>query len=193
MEAHPIVTESPPLPTTPTSLQALIRRLYEGLRGQMSQRFRRHVSFGDLFTDRWETASNLGFGAETSCYDNALILGDVRVGERCWIGPNVVLDGSGGLSIGDDCTISAGAQLYSHSSVPEAPGRQRPEQPRRTAPTRLGDRVYLGPQAVVAMGVSIGDDAIIGALSYVDRDVAAGEKVWGAPARPAPAAKPVER
>ncbi len=189
MEAPSHVTDRPSAQTRPPSTaslasqQGVLRRLYEQLRGEMSRRFKRHVSFGDLFTDRWETATNLGFGAGTSCYDNVLVLGDVQVGERCWIGPNVVLDGSGGLVIGDDCTISAGAQVYSHSTAPDRPGLRRDQQPRQTAPTRLGDRVYLSPNVVVAMGVTIGDDVTVGALSFVNRDVPTGATVWGAPAR----------
>ena len=30
-----------------------------------------------------------------------MIIGDVKVGKNTWIGPNVILDGSGGLEIGD--------------------------------------------------------------------------------------------
>ena len=182
------MTERTPAPPTTSPLHALLRGLYKRLRDQMMLRFHRHVSFGDLFTDRWETASHYGFGAGTSCYDNALILGEVHVGERCWIGPNVVLDGSGGLVIGDDCTISAGAQVYSHSTVPGGSEASDASQARRTARTRIGDGVYLGPQAIVEMGVTIGDGAVIGALSLVNRDVASGARVWGAPARPQPSA-----
>ncbi len=31
-------------------------------------------------------------GKDTTCYDNALVIGDVMVGEHTWIGPNVVFD-----------------------------------------------------------------------------------------------------
>jgi hypothetical protein len=64
-------------------------------------RFKRRVSVGDLLTDRWEIAREYGWGEGTSCYDNVLVIGDVRVGKHTWIGPNVILDGSGGLEIGD--------------------------------------------------------------------------------------------
>ena len=77
----------------------------------------RHVSFGDLVADRFETARFMGFGIGTSVYNNVLVIGDVTVGENCWIGPNCLLDGSGGLTIGDHCSISAGVQIYTHNSV----------------------------------------------------------------------------
>lgn len=56
--------------------------------------------------------------------------------------------------------------------------------PYRKAPTRIGDNCYLGPNAVIAAGVTIGDRAIVGANSLVLEDVAAGGMVVDNPARP---------
>jgi acetyltransferase-like isoleucine patch superfamily enzyme len=163
-------------------LLAAIRALLSDLRREMREKHRRHVPTGDLLSDRWETARSYGFGEGTSCYDNVLILGAVSVGKNCWIGPNVVLDGSGGLSIGDHVDISAGVQIYTHSTVRRA--LSGGTEPIDHAPTRIGSRVYIGPQAVIEKGVSIGDNVIIGAMSLVNRDIPAGSKVWGIPARP---------
>lgn len=164
------------------SLFDQLRQVYQARRKDLKERFDRHVSFGDLLSDRWELAQFLGFGAGSSCYDNVLVLGAVVVGRDCWIGPNVILDGRGGLTIGDNVTVSAGAQLYSHSTVRRTvSGGTAPEE---RAPTRIGSNVYIGPQAVVTMGVTIGDGAVIGAMSLVDRNIPAGMKAWGVPARP---------
>ena len=160
-----------------TDIRALLTRLSR----EMREKYRRHVSTGDLLTDRWETARSLGFGEGTSCYDNVLVLGDVSVGKNCWIGPNVILDGSGGLTIGDNVDICAGSQIYTHSTVRRAVSGGK--EPVTYAPTRLGSRIYVGPQTVIAMGVTIGDGAIVGTMSLVDRDVPPGGEVWGIPAR----------
>ena len=45
----------------------------------MKEKFNRHVSIQDLLSDRWETAKFYGFGEGTSCYNNVLILGDVKL------------------------------------------------------------------------------------------------------------------
>jgi hypothetical protein len=73
-----------------------IRELIADLRHEKREKFGRHVPVGDLLTDRWEIARDYGFGEGTSCYDNVLILSDVKIGKHCWIGPNVILDGQGG-------------------------------------------------------------------------------------------------
>ena len=91
--------------------------LLKELRLSMKDQFDRHVSIQDLLSDRWETAKFYGFGEGTSCYNNVLIIGDVKVGKNTWIGPNVILDGSGGLQIGDYVSISAGVQIYTHHTV----------------------------------------------------------------------------
>ena len=73
---------------------------------------------GDYVSDRWEKARFLGFGENSSIYDSSLVFGDVQVGKNVWVGPYTVLDGSGGrLSIGDDCHICAGSQIYTHDTV----------------------------------------------------------------------------
>ena len=115
-------------------------------------------------------------------YDNVLVLGDVRVGRNTWIGPGCILDGSGGgLRIGDWCSMSAGVQIYTHNTVNRSISLG--EKPIDYSPTRIGDGVYIGPNAVIQMGVTIGDKAIIGANSLVNRDIPPGAKAFGLPAR----------
>lgn len=160
-----------------------LRALQKQLQAQKRREFNRRVSLGDLVTERAENAREMGFGEGTTCYDNVLILGEVKVGRNTWIGPNVILDGSGGsLVIGDFCSISAGVHIYTHNTVEWSTSLG--EKPVVYAPTRIGNGVYIGPNSVVSMGVTIGDRAVIGALSLVTGDIAPGTKAWGTPARP---------
>ena len=50
----------------------------------------------------------------------------------------------------------------------------------------IGSGVYIGPNRVISMGAAIGDRAVIGAMSFVSRDVAGGTKAWGVPAKVIP-------
>jgi acetyltransferase-like isoleucine patch superfamily enzyme len=158
-----------------------LREIYEKLRDRMKRQFSRTVSFADYFTDRWERARYEGFGEGTSVYDNVLILGEVKVGRNTWIGPNVILDGKGGLAIGDYCSISASVQIYTHDTVRWSTSLGKADIEYK--PTLIGNGVYIGPGAIVQMGVKIGDQAVIGALSLVNRDVPERARAYGIPAR----------
>lgn len=162
-------------------LEQRLRQLQRKLQQRKIEQWRRRVSFGDLITERADHASQYGFGEGTTCYDNVLILGDVKVGRNCWIGPNVILDGRGGLTIGDHVTVSAGVHIYTHDTVEQTTSMGKA--PMVLAPTTIGSGVYVGPNSIVQMGVSIGDRAVIGAMSFVNRDIPSGAKVWGIPAR----------
>ncbi len=165
----------------PMALTDSIVAAHRGRQADIMNRWTRAVPFGDAFTDRWERARFLGFGEGANIYDSALVLGPVTVGEKTWIGPNTVLDGSGGLSIGKTCTICAGAQIYSHDTVAWAVSGGR--SPYRRAPTEIGDHVFLGPGSVVAMGCKVGAHSMIGALSFVNSDIPPYSLAVGTPAK----------
>ena len=157
-------------------------RLHARLRAEMAERFDRDLPLQDLLTDRWERARLLGFGEGSSIYGSAYVYGDVRVGTDCWIGPGVVLDGTGGLSIGNGCDISAGVQVYTHDTVERVLSEGRAEIAR--APVRIDDHCHIGAQAVIGKGVTIGHHSVIGASAFVHRDVPPYTVAVGVPARP---------
>ena len=161
-------------------LEAL-RATYESLRSKMRDNWDRDLPFEELLFDRWERARSLGFGEGSSIYHNSYVYGKVSVGRNTWIGPFTLLDGTGGVDIGDYCSISAGVHIYTHDSVEWATSGGEAEIQR--APTRIGNRCYIGPYTIVAKGVTLGDGCIIGAQSLVLRDIPAGAKAWGTPAR----------
>lgn len=159
----------------------LFQMLKRSLDDEMRQQHSRSLPVMDLFFDRWEKAKVLGYGEGTSVYDSCCVFGNVTVGKNTWIGPYTILDGSGGLDIGDNCSISAGVQIYSHDSVQWAVSGGT--QPYEYAPTRIGNNCYIGPNVVIAKGVVIGEGSIIGANSFVNKSFNAGSKIGGSPAK----------
>lgn len=114
---------------------------------------------------------------------HAWIVGEPVIGAGTWIGAFTVIDGSGGLTIGTGCDISAGAQIYTHSSMKRCVSGRQYESVDR-APTTIGDRVFIGANAVVNMGVTVGAEAVVAAGAVVTTDVASRTVVAGVPARP---------
>jgi acetyltransferase-like isoleucine patch superfamily enzyme len=161
---------------------SLLREAYSTVDERLRDDFQRSLSFQDGTFDRWERAKRLGFGEGTSIYNSALVYGDVRVGRHTWIGPNTLLDGSGGgLQIGDFCSISSGVHIYTHDTVMWA--LSGGALAAHHAKVILGDCVYVGSQTVIAAGVKIGCRSLIGANSFLNKDVGDGCVVVGSPAR----------
>lgn len=151
------------------------------LRDKMMQKWDRCLPLNELFGDRWKKARYLGFGDESSIYDSSLVIGDVKVGKNTWIGPFTILDGSGGLSIGDYCSISAGVYIYTHDTVKWALSGGKAEYER--SPVRIGNCCHIGSQAIIAKGVTIGDHCVIGACSFANRDIPPYTIAAGAPCK----------
>jgi len=147
----------------------------------MRERWDRDLPLDELLFDRWERARELGFGEGTSIYHSSYVYGDVKVGRDTWIGPHTLLDGSGGLEIGHNCSISTGVQIYTHDTVDWAVSGG--VAPYVRAPVRIGSCCYLGPNTVVAKGVSIGDHCVVGTGSLVNRDVPSYSIAVGSPFR----------
>jgi acetyltransferase-like isoleucine patch superfamily enzyme len=147
----------------------------------MREKWERDLPLDEILFDRWERARELGFGEGSSIYHNSYVYGEVRVGRNTWIGPYTLLDGSGGLTIGDFCSISAGVQVYTHETVKWALSGGRIEAER--APVTIGDCCYIGSEAVIAKGVIIGDHSVVGACAFVNRDIPPFSIALGVPAR----------
>jgi acetyltransferase-like isoleucine patch superfamily enzyme len=150
-------------------LRSELEQFYWERQRELGEKWNRSLPFGDTVVDRWARAKFLGFGEGTSIYDSAVVIGDVKVGEKTWIGPSTLLDGSGGLTIGSYCSISAGVQIYSHDSVKWALSGGAAEY--EHAPVSIGNNTYIGPMTIVAKGVRIGNHCLVGANSVVNKDL----------------------
>lgn len=163
-----------------TDILVLLQSLKKQLGEFMRDDFNRSLPFNDLLFDRWQRAEELGFGKGASIYDSAYVFGNVKVGNDTWIGPNTILDGSGNLNIGNNCSISAGVQIYTHDSVNWAISGGI--MPYEYAATTIGDNCYVGPNCIITKGVTIGSNSIIGANSFVNKSFPAYSKIAGTPA-----------
>lgn len=135
------------------------RRIYDQL-------WNRVMPCGELFSDRWDKAKYLGFGEKSSIYDSSIVMGNVVVGENTWIGPNTILDGTGGkLTIGSGCDISMGVQIYTHDTVKRCVSGGI--YPVEKADVSIGDFCYIAPMTLIAKGVSLGRNCVVAAQSFV--------------------------
>ena len=155
--------------------------LHAHLGSAFQSQFDRSLPFADEVFDRWERVSSLGWGEGTSVYDSAYIFGETTVGKNTWIGPFTIIDGSGGLKIGDSCTISAGVHIYTHNNVKQTlSGGNLPIERSAVA---IGSNTYIAPQSILSMGISIGKHCIIASNSFVNKSFPDFAIIAGNPAK----------
>lgn len=108
--------------------------------------------------------------------------GGVRIGDRVEINNFSIVNGTGGVDIGEDTLIGPGVRLisYQHRHVR---GATIHSQPVDTRPIRIGRDVWLGANAIILAGVTVGDGAVVAAGAVVREDVPAYAVVAGVPAR----------
>lgn len=158
-----------------------IHALHDLLFSEFKNQFDRSLPFTDEVFDRWERAKKLKFGEGSSIYDSSFVFGDVKVGKKCWIGPFTIIDGSGGLSIGDNCTISAGAHIYTHDNLKQTlSGGKLPMEHKAVS---IGNCTYVGPQSIITKGVNVGNHCVIASNSFVNKSIEDYSIVAGNPAK----------
>ena len=138
-------------------------------------------------------------GRHVSCYAGC----SFALGEngRCTIGDFSLLNGAlimaeERIDIGSHCLISWNVGLADSDFHPLEPAQRlidaqalapffenRPARPRlKTAPIKIGDNVWIGMNAVILKGVTVGENSVVAAGSVVTKSVEPNTVVAGNPA-----------
>jgi maltose O-acetyltransferase len=139
---------------------------------------------------------------------NGLILGElavfsyggkIEIGEDCYIGEGTRIRSANSIKIGNEVMISDNVTIYDtdahslnhtlrHQEFVEVVVlnnliKDAKELDVKSAPVSIEDHVWIGFNAAILKGVTIGKGAIIGASSVVTKDVEAFTVVVGNPAK----------
>jgi len=125
------------------------------------------------------------FGELGSCYIEPDFYCDygvnIKVGQRFYANHHCVILDAALVTIGDDVMLGPGVQIYTVSHPLDA--TERLSGIEQAKPVQIGHNVWIGGQALILPGVTIGDGAVIAAGSIVTKDVAPYTLVAGQPAR----------
>jgi acetyltransferase-like isoleucine patch superfamily enzyme len=111
---------------------------------------------------------------------------EFRVGNGTFIGDKCRFAVARLIEIGDDVLIAGGCSVSDYSGHPVDPQKRIAGvqvDPADVRPVRIGNKVWLGRGAVILPGVTIGEDAVVGAAAVVTKDVPAGHICVGNPGR----------
>ena len=73
-------------------------------------------------------------------------------------------------------------QIYTHDTIDWVLSRGKAKY--AYAPVKIGDCCHVGSQSVIVKGVTIGEHSVVGACSFVNRDIAPYTVAFGVPCRP---------
>lgn len=115
------------------------------------------------------------------CLDNGII----SIGNNSGLS-SVVLSSRSSITIGENAKIGGNVRIFDHNyhslDFEKRRGTECAEDV-KTSPVRIGDDVFVGTNAIILKGVTIGARSIIQAGAVVSRDVPSDE-IWGGnPAR----------
>jgi acetyltransferase-like isoleucine patch superfamily enzyme len=105
--------------------------------------------------------------------------GRLEIGDRTSINYGADFAVTGLVRIGKDCGIGTHVIIMDNDFHEVVDRARRPE----PKPVIIGDRVWLANRSTILPGVSIGDDAIVGAGSVVMTDIPERSLAMGNPAR----------
>lgn len=97
----------------------------------------------------------------------------LKLGANTDIGAYTLLVAKHGIEIGDEVQIGSHCAIYSYSTIDDKKGK-----------VTLKKNCRIGTHSSIMPGVTIGENAVVGAHSFVTTDVPAGTVVAGVPAKP---------
>lgn len=129
----------------------------------------------------------------TNVWQYCVIFPQAQIGENCNICAHVLIEND--VRVGDNVTIKSGVQLWDGVTIEEnvfvGPNvtftndlyPRSKQHPAEYAKTLLKKGCSIGANSTIVCGVTIGENAMIGAGSVVTKDVPAGELWLGNPAK----------
>jgi acetyltransferase-like isoleucine patch superfamily enzyme len=126
-------------------------------------------------------------GADTKVWQFSVILGEARIGDNCNINAHTFIEND--VVIGNHVTVKCGVFLWDgiriedHVFIGPNATFTNDKYPEAFQPTIIRKGASIGANATILGGVTIGENAMVGAGSVVTKDVPEGELWVGNPAR----------
>lgn len=96
----------------------------------------------------------------------------LKLGRNTDIGAFCYINARYGVEIHDDVQLGSHVSVYSHSTIDDKRGK-----------VTIKRNAKIGSHSVIMPGVTIGENSVVGALSFVNRDIPPNEVWAGAPAK----------
>ena len=108
---------------------------------------------------------------------------NISIGEETHITNSTIMNGRGGITIGDYCLIGYETIILTSMRNHEDISVPIKLQGSTTKSVHIGNDVWIGTRVIIQPGVKIGDGAIVGSGAVVTKDVESYSIVAGVPAK----------
>jgi len=125
----------------------------------------------------------LGKGVYISDHVKILSPDKIKIKDNVRIVNSVILDGRGGLSIGEDTLVGFQSIILTSTHKSDRVDIPIRKQGMFKKPVQIGKDVWIGARVIIQPGVTIGDKAIVGSGAVVTKDVPQCAVVGGVPAK----------
>jgi acetyltransferase-like isoleucine patch superfamily enzyme len=98
--------------------------------------------------------------------------GNLKLGRNSDIGAFTYINAKFGVEIGENAQLGSHCSVYSHSTIDGKKGK-----------VVIGRNARVGAHSMVMPGVTIGENSVVGAFSFVNRDIPPNVEAYGIPAR----------
>lgn len=105
----------------------------------------------------------------------------LTVGENCWLGRELNINGNGSVVVGDNCDIAPEVTFLTGGH--EIGDARRRAGKGEKYDIRVGDGVWIGSRTTLGRTINVGDSSVIAACACVMKDVDSNKLVGGVPAR----------
>ena len=97
---------------------------------------------------------------------------NLKLGRNVDVGSFTYINAKFGVTIGEDTQIGSNCSIYSESTIDDKNGE-----------VIIGNNVKIGTHCTVMPGVEIGDNSVIGAHSFVNKNIPKNSLAYGVPVK----------
>jgi maltose O-acetyltransferase len=108
---------------------------------------------------------------------------NLKIGDYCFIGRDVLLDLTGQITLGNHVTLSERSMLLTHMNIGFKDHPLKLAYPSSVASVIIDEGTFIGVGAIILAGIRIGARVVVGAGTVVNRSIKDGVLAAGVPAK----------
>ena len=120
-------------------------------------------------------------GKNTKVVGPIFCTGKLKIGESCWIGKNLRVNGNGDVVIGSNCDIAPEVSFQTGGHLIGSKERRAGED--KIFTQTVGDGCWIGGRVTILNDTKIGNSCVVAGCACVTKDVPDNSLIGGVPAK----------